>query len=89
MPLIGLAAVLALSVLAPPVAEAHDKVYRIGFLSLPSAADTPGLSRRSATASVIWDTKRGRISRLNIVGRRGAMIVFRPSPPNWFGSRST
>jgi aspartate aminotransferase-like enzyme len=39
---IGLAIVLTLSVLAPPVAEAQaGKVYRIGFLGLPSAADTP------------------------------------------------
>jgi putative tryptophan/tyrosine transport system substrate-binding protein len=40
MRLIGLAVVLTLSVLAPLVAEAQaGKVYRIGFLGLPSAAD--------------------------------------------------
>ena len=39
---IGLAVVLTLSVLAPLVAEAQvGKVYRIGFLSLSSAADSP------------------------------------------------
>ena len=44
MRLIGLAVVLTLSVLAPLVAEAQaGKVYRIGFLGLPSAADTPEL----------------------------------------------
>ncbi len=38
---IGLAVVLTLSVLAPLAAEAQaGKVYRIGFLFLPSAADT-------------------------------------------------
>src|SRR5256712_854395 len=41
---IGLAVVLTLSVLAPLAAEAQaGKVYRIGFLGLPSAADTPEL----------------------------------------------
>ena len=89
---LGFIVSLTLALLVAPLAApapSPGKVYRIGFLGLPSAADIPELVAAFRHGLRDLGYEEGRIARLNIVGRRGAMIVFRRSPPNWFGSRST